>query len=219
MSILASPDLNECRIQVNFRVRGRSSSAALTVSFNLASKTSTPRGFRQLPIPRTPRRGLRRSTRMIKFHGSDFSFSMLSCTLRGPASSSSFVFARYARVSNSSSLRRHLCTHETAQLTDRPDFDFYPRFFSPDEQRVLLRAALRKLDSQESPKHRRRRKEYLRTHPHPSTAPATASDPVQGLFLPDELYDFQDARLSPHLRREPWGVLTMKLTRRPIGAL
>ena len=68
-----------------------------------------------------------------------------------------------------------------------PDFTFYPSFFGVEEQCVLLKAAPRKLDSMESSRFRRRRKEYLRASGAPS-----AGDPVQALFLPDELYDFQE---------------------------
>ena len=124
---------------------------------------------------------------------------MLSCTFRGPALFDRVACAKCPRVSPFSHSWRRRASSLPAQLADHPDFDFYPHFFSQDEQRVLLRAALRKLDAQESPKHRRKRKDYLRTLAQASTA-AAGSDPVQSLFLPDEYYAFQDARLSPTLR-------------------
>ncbi|KAI0636790.1 hypothetical protein C8Q77DRAFT_1094645 [Trametes polyzona] len=71
------------------------------------------------------------------------------------------------------------------------DFTFHPDFFTVQEQCVLLKAALRKLDSMESSRYRRRRKEFLRT-----SAPAGTQDSVQGLFLPDELYDFQEGHFD-----------------------
>lgn len=69
------------------------------------------------------------------------------------------------------------------------DFSFYPGFFTAAEQCILLKAALKKLDSMESGKYRRRRREYLRNNP-----PTATGDSVQDLFLPDEYYDFQEAR-------------------------
>ncbi|RPD66321.1 hypothetical protein L226DRAFT_609180 [Lentinus tigrinus ALCF2SS1-7] len=69
------------------------------------------------------------------------------------------------------------------------DYRFYPTFFIFQEQCILLKAALKKLDSMESGKARRRRREYLRSSP-PTATPRS----VQDLFLPDEYYDFQEAR-------------------------
>ncbi|KAH9901625.1 hypothetical protein C8Q73DRAFT_678408 [Cubamyces lactineus] len=76
-----------------------------------------------------------------------------------------------------------------------PDFTFYPSFFGVDEQCVLLKAALRKLDSMESTRFRRRRKEYLR-----ASGASSAGGPVQALFLPDELYDFQEGHFDGVIR-------------------
>ncbi|KAI0831495.1 hypothetical protein BC628DRAFT_1415985 [Trametes gibbosa] len=70
------------------------------------------------------------------------------------------------------------------------DFAFYPDFFTAREQCTLLRAALRKLDSMEGTRFRRRRKEFLRTSPGAQDAR------VQALFLPDELYDFQEGHFD-----------------------
>ena len=74
-----------------------------------------------------------------------------------------------------------------------PDFTFFPNFFTVEEQCVLLKASLKKLDSMESGKFRRKRREFLRSH---SSQPS--ADPVQALFLPDEYYDFQEACLDFH---------------------
>ncbi|KAH9857059.1 hypothetical protein C2E23DRAFT_720601 [Lenzites betulinus] len=70
------------------------------------------------------------------------------------------------------------------------DFAFYPEFFTAREQSTLLRAALQKLDSMEGSRFRRRRREFLRTSP-----PAVTQD-VRALFLPDELYDFQEGHFD-----------------------
>ncbi|KAL1944618.1 hypothetical protein VTO73DRAFT_3048 [Trametes versicolor] len=82
----------------------------------------------------------------------------------------------------------------TRQLSGAPlprDFAFYADFFTVQEQSTLLRAALRKLDSMEGSRFRRRRREFLRTPPI-----TTTQDPVQALFLPDELYDFQEGHFD-----------------------
>ncbi|KAI9065095.1 hypothetical protein FKP32DRAFT_1590852 [Trametes sanguinea] len=73
------------------------------------------------------------------------------------------------------------------------DFEFYPDFFAADEQRTLLKAALRKLDSMDSSRFRRLRKEFLRKSLPGSNS---AEGPVQELFLPDELYDFQEGHFD-----------------------
>ncbi|KAI0724049.1 hypothetical protein C8T65DRAFT_628320 [Cerioporus squamosus] len=76
------------------------------------------------------------------------------------------------------------------------DFKFYPSFFTFQEQCILLRAALKKLDSMESGKSRRRRREYLRSNP-----PKVTTDSVQDLFLPDEYYDFQEGHFDGVIKR------------------
>ncbi|OSD08678.1 hypothetical protein PYCCODRAFT_1380442 [Trametes coccinea BRFM310] len=78
------------------------------------------------------------------------------------------------------------------------DFEFHPDFFAADEQRTLLKAALRKLDSMESGRFRRMRKEFLRKSPPSSNS---AEDPVQALFLPDESYDFQEGHFDGVINR------------------
>ncbi|KAI0647232.1 hypothetical protein C8Q79DRAFT_614221 [Trametes meyenii] len=81
------------------------------------------------------------------------------------------------------------------------DFDFYPDFFTSQEQCVLLKAALRKLDTMESGRSRRRRRDYLRT-----AIPANdTSGLVQAQFLPDELYDFQEVNSLARLRMRAYG--------------
>lgn len=90
--------------------------------------------------------------------------------------------------------------HTAARVTHRrlntpvvplpEDFAFFPAFFTVNEQCVLLRAALRKLDAMDNGKFRRRRREFLR---NPASHSRASDSPVQALFLPDELYDFQEA--------------------------
>lgn len=85
------------------------------------------------------------------------------------------------------------CRGISTPVAPLPDFSFFPDFYTVDEQCTLLRAALRKLDSMESGRFRRRRKEFLRS---PAARERSTTSPVQALFLPDELYDFQEACLA-----------------------
>lgn len=101
-------------------------------------------------------------------------------------------------VARKATLYRHVLTGSTrAQRAARavlpPDFQWFPDFFSLSEQRALLTAALRKLDASESRQLRRRHKEYA------LNAPKDDESSVQSLFLPDELYDFQEVRLPSHI--------------------
>ncbi|KAI0712993.1 hypothetical protein C8Q72DRAFT_767050, partial [Fomitopsis betulina] len=73
-----------------------------------------------------------------------------------------------------------------------PDFQWF--LFSLGEQRALLTAALRKLNAAESRQVRRRRKEYA------CTAPIDGGSSLD-LFLPDELYGFQEGHYDGVIRR------------------
>lgn len=75
------------------------------------------------------------------------------------------------------------------------DFVFLPNFFSLPEQRLLLSAALDKLDKMETRQYRRRRKNYI------SGSPMTVSNDVQDVFLPDEYYCFE--KVSPRVLTRP----------------
>ncbi|KAI0673039.1 hypothetical protein C8Q78DRAFT_969508 [Trametes maxima] len=72
------------------------------------------------------------------------------------------------------------------------DFAFYPDFFTSQEQCVLLKAALKKLDAMESSRSRRRRRDYQRT----ATPANGTTGLVQAQFLPDDLYDFQEGHFD-----------------------
>lgn len=72
------------------------------------------------------------------------------------------------------------------------DFIFHPNFFSESEQRVILSAALQKLDRNESRQYRRRRQEYLAAHAN------TPSQDVHSLFLPDKYYSFEQVGILSH---------------------
>ena len=85
----------------------------------------------------------------------------------------------------------YLSSHEmfqrllsTSRLPHTQDFTFWPQFFSPREQTLLLFAALQKLDRTETSIFRKRRKALGRRLAD-QTLP-------EDLFLPDEYYDFQE---------------------------
>ncbi|KAI0807400.1 hypothetical protein C8Q74DRAFT_59854 [Fomes fomentarius] len=98
--------------------------------------------------------------------------------------------------------------HTAARVTHRrlstpvvplpEDFVFFPAFFTVNEQCVLLRAALRKLDAMDNGKFRRRKREFLR---NPTSHSRASDNPVQALFLPDELYDFQEGHFDGVIKR------------------
>ncbi|KAH9945971.1 uncharacterized protein BXZ73DRAFT_95487 [Epithele typhae] len=94
--------------------------------------------------------------------------------------------------------RRRFSSRASRQLLEHPSFAFWPAFFSEPEQRVLLRAALQKLDGQERPRARRRQRDHLRAHA-PHEPPRTGTPPAE--FCPDELYTFQEARRPAPPRR------------------
>jgi hypothetical protein len=64
------------------------------------------------------------------------------------------------------------------------DFTLWPQFFSPDEQTILLRAALQKLDLAENRLFRKRRKAFGLLTAEESS--------IKSLFYPDDYYDFQE---------------------------
>ncbi|TFK42720.1 hypothetical protein BDQ12DRAFT_676696 [Crucibulum laeve] len=64
-------------------------------------------------------------------------------------------------------------------------FSLFKEFLSLKEQQVLLTSSLRKLDDTESRRARRRRK----LHSAKTTANLTS---LEGIFLPDEFYEFQE---------------------------
>jgi hypothetical protein len=65
---------------------------------------------------------------------------------------------------------------------------FWPDYFTVNEQKILLQASLHKLDNSESVRSRKRRRKY------PKTSPANLSEAadVQNIFLPDGYYEFQE---------------------------
>lgn len=79
-------------------------------------------------------------------------------------------------------------------VVDPDDFVLYPSFFDEDEQRLLLRCALAKLDlassSREARKKRRLWKERTQDHTGGGTPGAEAD------FLPDEAYAFEEGHFD-----------------------
>ncbi|EED84165.1 predicted protein [Postia placenta Mad-698-R] len=84
-----------------------------------------------------------------------------------------------------------------------PDFHYFPDFFSIPEQRVLLAAALQKLDTAESRQFRRLRKVFLAAQTNSPVAGDRHSPDhtVQAMFLPDECYNFEEGHYDGVIRR------------------
>ncbi|KIP08164.1 hypothetical protein PHLGIDRAFT_104744 [Phlebiopsis gigantea 11061_1 CR5-6] len=75
------------------------------------------------------------------------------------------------------------------------DFTFYPNFFSHEEQRLLLSAALHKLDMSENRKVRRRQRELL------ASGTLKLLNSIEQVFLPDEYYTFEEGHYDNVIRR------------------
>ncbi|TFK29803.1 hypothetical protein FA15DRAFT_724744 [Coprinopsis marcescibilis] len=65
-------------------------------------------------------------------------------------------------------------------------FSFWPNFLSLSEQRLLLTAALQRMDSLDSPRAQRKRSKLKPVH----------SDEIQDIFAPDALYDFAEGHFD-----------------------
>ncbi|KAF9001895.1 hypothetical protein BDQ17DRAFT_1244136 [Cyathus striatus] len=94
-----------------------------------------------------------------------------------------FKFARKAISDYNASAPRELF----------PGFKFWPSFFSFDEQKCLLDAALTKLDSMESRRSRQRRRQHPRV--------INTSGSIQQMFYPDDCYEFQEGHFDGVIRR------------------
>lgn len=96
-------------------------------------------------------------------------------------------------------------THSSVSPRSRlpPDFQYFPDFFSIPEQRVLLAAALQKLDTAESRQFRRLRKAFLAAQTNSPVAGDRHSPDhtLQAMFLPDEYYNFEEGHYDGVIRR------------------
>lgn len=96
-------------------------------------------------------------------------------------------------------------THSSVAPRSRlpPDFHYFPDFFSIPEQRVLLAAALQKLDTAEIRQFRRLRKVFLAAQTNSPVAGDRHSPDhtVQAMFLPDECYNFEEGHYDGVIRR------------------
>lgn len=70
-------------------------------------------------------------------------------------------------------------------------FAFFPQFFSRREQRLLLSASLKILDSSDTRLSRRTRAAFFKS----KLSQSNDTDPME-LFAPDDLYHFQDVSLK-----------------------
>lgn len=67
-------------------------------------------------------------------------------------------------------------------------FTFFPQFFSRKEQRLLLSASLKVLDSTDTRLTRRRRADFFKS----KLPQSNDTDPIMEIFAPDDLYHFQE---------------------------
>lgn len=95
---------------------------------------------------------------------------------------------------------KHRYSTSTIPIWLRDDFSLWPTFLNEVEQGVLLKAALRKLDDNESRTMRRRRRDYLAGHPELASQSPDFGTPATKLFLPDEYYQFEEViRSAPYI--------------------
>ncbi|KAH9951957.1 hypothetical protein B0H21DRAFT_715040 [Amylocystis lapponica] len=96
-------------------------------------------------------------------------------------------------------------TSSTARwISSRPavyprDFDLFIDFLSTTEQRILLTAALHKLDSTGSRDFRRRRRGFRPNQDVSSMQDSSRS--IESLFLPDEYYEFEEGHYDGVIKR------------------
>ena len=97
--------------------------------------------------------------------------------------------------------RRRYSTIPALPTDDDRDFLWYPRFFDRVEQHALLSAALRKLDAVEPRASRKRRRDFLAARRQDSDDSDSDHQPkeigdMKNVFLPDDLYHFEEVRLT-----------------------
>ncbi len=82
----------------------------------------------------------------------------------------------------------HLSNQSITSTRYPGGLEVWPTYFTINEQKILLRASLQKLDNSETTRNRKRRRNYLKT------LSATTPDPlsVQCIFLPEEYYEFRE---------------------------
>lgn len=77
---------------------------------------------------------------------------------------------------------------------DLPEgFKIFPEFLSISEQRILLSAALSKLDSTETKQARKQRRDFITNHPREHRT-------IEDIFLPDAYYNFQEGHYDGVIR-------------------
>ncbi|KXN90542.1 hypothetical protein AN958_04214 [Leucoagaricus sp. SymC.cos] len=86
--------------------------------------------------------------------------------------------------------------HISATSSLPEGLEFWPAYFTSNEQNLLLRVSLHKLDNSESIRSRKRRRLYLKSLPSNFSEPTS----MQDIFLPDEYYDFQEGHYDGVIR-------------------
>lgn len=103
---------------------------------------------------------------------------------------SSQLFHTAFRNASSSSARDLTRFFSGPRTPDSSLFSFYPYFFDEKEQSALLKSCLKKLDSTES----RRSRKRARTQKNSLPTTSTPSPSIIEHFMPDNTYDFQEVR-------------------------
>ncbi|KAF9228581.1 hypothetical protein BS17DRAFT_792695 [Gyrodon lividus] len=92
-------------------------------------------------------------------------------------------------------LPRRSLSHLAATRASLPEgFVLFPDFFDIREQRLLLTTALSQLDALEGKRVRKLQREYRAKNPIPE------SSPLEGLFLPEQYYTFQEGHYDNVIR-------------------
>lgn len=109
-----------------------------------------------------------------------------------------YSFSRF-RISRSLSTQSLSANTGSAATLDLPGnlgqfFTFWPSYFSKHEQKLLLSAALQRLDSMDTVKMRRLRSKHVSN--------LGDTDDIQNLFAPDDLYDFHEVHFMDQVFSE-----------------
>jgi alkylated DNA repair protein alkB family protein 7 len=103
------------------------------------------------------------------------------------------MFSAYRRLCAPLSRKIHsfVRTATTSAAALPEGLQIFPEFLSLIEQRMLLSAALSRLDSTETKQTRKRRRDLLANHPREGGT-------IEDVFLPDAYYNFEEVARRLH---------------------
>lgn len=118
---------------------------------------------------------------------------VISHTMQGLTVRTRSILSRFRGYRSAGTTGKRLLTSQgdTDDYVNLKDFVFIPNFLDDGEQRILMTASLRLLDSSESGSQRRRRRKLEASREE--LGAATSS--LQSLFLSDEFYQFEEVCL------------------------